>query len=710
MINPQELYREINVLENSIQPNEAKANNIRKLFEKLLLSIIATDSVDKHIPLYKLINFYTLQKNGQNIQYICLRLKDDLNHWSHHQNDRLNDSDLNDYFARFKNIVRVITGKTDTSSENTIKEFSLDDINLNPKQKEAVQSDNKITLVNAGPGTGKTYLIAGRILEEIRKNPNQKIFGLSFTNKASDGLQHKIDDRIYSTNLIDYRDNILTGTIHSFTLNMIQQYYESREQAFDFIVIDEAEFKDIQDEFGNNTEKIELYLTENKMLTFDKIITMFINTMKNNEEFQKFVADKLDEIIIDEAQDLDKLQYEILYLLYLNNKDLKLFFVGDQRQNIYAFKGGSLNNRLEYFKDKKDLSIVNLEHSYRCPQNILSFVNHFEFSDCKNIELNNAAGLEGNRLTIEEYDDKEDEGTAIAKLIKSQKEEGAKLSEIAIIYTSTFYFKEILEAFNAFEIPFKVFGGQYFIDPHIRLLRLVLNLIYTNNSYALKSIQTLLISNELEGKNIDEVLTPLADMDVSKKENYRTLRTILRFTKEQQNNKEKTPLDIVTKFIELAQKEKLFDAKILESFYSLKMIIENDLTLDNYNKFKLSFTPNHPELGQFYSRSDEIVPSEFYEKSGEYVTVTTVHSAKGLEWDYVIIPGMAQDSFPRWFSDDEARKKELPNEVKKFYVACTRSKSHLYFTRPKRITVKSKKNGQYYTFDRVVSEFVARLK
>ncbi len=237
-----------------------------------------------------------------------------------------------------------------------------------------------------------------------------------------------------------------------------------------------------------------------------------------------------------------------------------------------------------------------------------------------------------------------------------------------------------------------------------------MNLIYTNNSYALKSIQTLLISNELEGKNIDEVLTPLADMDVSKKENYRTLRTILRFTKEQQNNKEKTPLDIVTKFIELAQKEKLFDAKILESFYSLKMIIENDLTLDNYNKFKLSFTPNHPELGQFYSRSDEIVPSEFYEKSGEYVTVTTVHSAKGLEWDYVIIPGMAQDSFPRWFSDDEARKKELPNEVKKFYVACTRSKSHLYFTRPKRITVKSKKNGQYYTFDRVVSEFVARLK
>ena len=131
--------------------------------------------------------------------------------------------------------------------------------------------------------------------------------------------------------------------------------------------------------------------------------------------------------------------------------------------------------------------------------------------------------------------------------------------------------------------------------------------------------------------------------------------------------------------------------------------------MDDYDKLKLAFTPTHPTFTQFYSRSDEIVMSEYYEEGKEYVTVTTVHSAKGLEWDNVIIPGMSQESFPRWFKDSEAREKNFPDEVKKFYVACTRSKQNLYFTRPEKMEVYSKKWNKYYTFDKSISEFVSRL-
>ncbi len=81
-----------------------------------------------------------------------------------------------------------------------------------------------------------------------------------------------------------------------------------------------------------------------------------------------------------------------------------------------------------------------------------------------------------------------------------------------------------------------------------------------------------------------------------------------------------------------------------------------------------------------------------------------------MEWDNVIIPGMSQESFPRWFRDEEEKEKEFPNEVKKFYVACTRSRQNLYFTRPKQMEVYSKKWNKYYTFDKSISEFVASLK
>ena len=704
----QSLYKELDTISKSLLSNEAKANDLRKLFEKLLHQMLDTDPSKKHISLNDLIDEFIKKEQKYDLQYTFHSLRKDLNPWSHHTDEKLDEWDLKDYAARLKNIVRIITGEKDHSDEDVIKPFSLNDLTLNEKQKEAVLSKSKITLVNAGPGTGKTHLIVGRILEGINKDNNKKIFGLSFTNKASDELQHKVDNKIFLSTLIQFRNNITTGTIHSFALNFIQKYFEFKERIFDFIVIDEAELKDIKDEFENDKECVEKYLTENKMLTFDKIISMFINTMKSNENFQNFISDKLNEIIVDEAQDLDKEQYEILSLLYTHIKDLKLFFVGDQRQNIYAFKGGSLNNILEFFKNETDFAMVGLGHSYRCPQNILYFVNHIDFNDCENIQLSNAAGNVGNRLTIEEFSDKEDEANWIAKLIKQKKDDGVKLNEIAIIWSNTFYFKEILEALNAYGISFKVFGGQYFINPHMRLLRLVLNLISTNNGYALKAIQTFMIGEDLEGKDIQEVMIQLAGMDPSKYKSHRNLYHILKFIKEKQIA-EQTPLDAVNDFIAFISKEKIFDEKVLELYYSFKMIIENDLTLDNYDKLKLAFTPNHPDFAQFYSRSDEIVPCE-NEDDGNFVTVTTVHSAKGLEWDNVIIPGMSQESFPRWFKDEDERKKEFPNEVKKFYVACSRSKQNLYFTRPKKMEVYSKKWNRYYTFDKSISEFVAKLK
>ena len=198
-------------------------------------------------------------------------------------------------------------------------------------------------------------------------------------------------------------------------------------------------------------------------------------------------------------------------------------------------------------------------------------------------------------------------------------------------------------------------------------------------------------------------------MDFSNKVNYEKLEFLLKFIQKEQVNKS-TVIDILERFLLLTKKKNIFLEKDIDMLSKLKDIILNDLTLDNYDNLKLSFSPMHPKLNIFYTRSDEIVGSDWFDNNDAFVSVTTVHSAKGLAWDNVIIPGMAQDSFPRYFPDHESREKEMSNELKKFYVACTRAKKNLYLTRPKEVTVKSKKNGQHYTFPRDVSIFVNQLQ
>lgn len=672
------LYQQIENLHKTLLSNENKANELRKIYEKLFKILLGYSAKEIQHSLHDMINDYINEVNKYELQYICHSLRKDLNPWSHDNPNRLHNNELDGYFTKFKNIIQSLAGII-YNETNQLKEFELSKLYLNEKQQKAVLSSSKITLVNAGPGTGKTYLIVGRVLNEINQRNDKKIFVLSFTNKASDELKHKIDEKIFSFNLAQFKKNIFTGTIHSFVLNTIQEYFSINNRSFDFIIIDELELKELQEEFGKNVQLVNQYLQDNKLLTFDKIINIFLKTIKNNEKFQQFISQYLDEMIIDEAQDLDKSQYEVLFFLNKYIKDLKLFFVGDQRQNIYAFKGGSLNNILDFFHLEKDFALIELEYSYRCPQNTLTFVNQFGFNDCKNIPLKTANNNNGNILKIEEFDNMEEEGDWIAKLIQS-KRRNASLLDISIIYSTTFYFKNILESLNAFKIPFKVMGGQYYLNRDIKLIRYILNLVYTSNKFALKNIQNHIIKTEIGTENIDDVLIPLSDMNFEGKDNYKHLSHILKFVKTNENTS-KAILEILIDLIQSVESKKLFDIKFLDILLELKTIIENDLTLDKYEKFKLSFSPMHPKLGVFYSRSDEIVLSEYYEDGKEFVTITTIHSSKGLEWDSVIIPGMSQDGFPRYFKYEDDKTKELPNELKKFYVACTRTKQNLYFTR-----------------------------
>ena len=213
------MYEKLDNLKNSLLSNEDKASNLRKSLEKLLKSYLGY-KLENKIELYKIIDEYVLKDKRYDLQYTLHKLRRDLNPWSHARSDKLETSVLNDYYLIFRNIIKEVTGVTYEKLSSEVYQFSIDKLSLNDEQKKAALSDSKLTVVNAGPGTGKTYLIVGRILNELNANNNKKIFGLSFTNKASEELQHKLDNQIFSTSLIEYKKNVFTGTLHSFSLKL----------------------------------------------------------------------------------------------------------------------------------------------------------------------------------------------------------------------------------------------------------------------------------------------------------------------------------------------------------------------------------------------------------------------------------------------------------------------------------------------------------
>jgi DNA helicase-2/ATP-dependent DNA helicase PcrA len=124
--------------------------------------------------------------------------------------------------------------------------------------------------------------------------------------------------------------------------------------------------------------------------------------------------------------------------------------------------------------------------------------------------------------------------------------------------------------------------------------------------------------------------------------------------------------------------------------------------IDKYdiNEISVSLSPNNEDFTMFYRKTADFT-FEKEIKENDYVTLSTIHSAKGKEWDYVIIPGLSQDTFPRYNTDD------LNAELKKFYVACTRTLRKLYFTRPVSITVSN--NRGTWTFNKGRSIFIRDL-
>ena len=618
-------------------------------------------------------------------------LKDQLNDVVHH-NKKV---DKDTYITYYSMLVRLIYLATEVFPDKATLDYigytSSDGLSdLTDEQKDAVLCDSQIIYVSAGPGTGKTYLLINKLLHYINESTSkEKIVALSYTNTAANELGEKFNKAAFECG-INKPYEFYNGTLHAFSFKMLKSYYSSIGKDYNYIIIDDTDIEELSDEFriqlNNQYNKEEIKaclkskLKSNKpellqiianlksrynIISIDDILTSFIDHL-NDFGFRDWFKGQISVLVIDEAQDLSELNYRIFDLLLKVNPSMKLFLVGDPRQNIFGFNGGSYVHLNNFLRAHNNYTLKKLTGSYRCPQPICDYVNTFRFTDCENTPLRSIGGTTG-KVTVISSRSLGNEAYDVLNIIHSIND----LNNTAVICQNLKYLESFIELLGSEGIPYKVFGGQKLVKRHIKVFNHLLRIIDSDNIYSINAInRAFKLQYELKpGKNVAERF-------------YNTATGIfLKDIKEEINHKVRIKEELSMKALASALIEHFFayeSQDIKEDFSALEEIMARYNSIPD---FLLSFAIDREVFSRFIEKNyvECTVPI-----TDQYLTVSTIHSAKGLEWNNVIIMGLSEKNFPNmWFVQDKSTEEQaayLNDLLKAMFVAATRTKGDLYLT------------------------------
>lgn len=582
-----------------------------------------------------------------------------------------------------------------TSSE-IVRTASFFDVNN--EQKSAVDSQSLVTLVNAGPGTGKTHLIVDRLIKsakEVSMEPtNRMVVGLAYTNEAAKQLKERFVYTIFGSD--DYKgiDNVQISTIHSFVFNTLKAFYEHCGQTFGYEVIDESEEQDIIKDFNNDKRAVSHFLDENRLLTFNMILSMFDSVIHDDGRMKDYLVSSICEIILDEAQDASEITATLLKDIYdLAEGSIKIFLVGDQRQNIFAFNTGSL---LNFSKVGFSPSEVTLHRCYRSPNPILEFVNQFMFTDCRNEGLYKQEHGTDDKFKKPEcrgFFNEEAEISGIVEKIQELKNmTEVTYSDIAVLTQDSYAFSAFCKAFNAAGIPFRCFGGKTELLVPVRQCLYFLGAVESKDYCMKKLIAHLGISIDVQLSSEDDFIDYI-ETDISAGSMARLIkkyRSVIRG---------EGKYDIAEAIDEYAAS--VDSADLLRDLGN----VVRSIGIESYKELKQKLSPSIPEMDEFFYKPNSVKSDN---TSNDFVILSTIHSAKGKEWQYVFVPGLTDGKCPRYNKYATAGSELLAhenNELKKFYVACTRASKGLFLS-----WTRSYRNETYLFENRKMSKFLYRYK
>ena len=587
-----------------------------------------------------------------------------------------------------------------------IQENHLD--GLNEQQRDAVLCSADIVYVNAGPGTGKTHMLTSKLIEYIRSADSpQKIVALSYTNTAARQLGERFTKQLESTGIPSEYD-FFNGTIHSFCFRMLKAYNKELSRLYDYVILDEEELQELAQDIKDNCS-VEVSLKQvlaclrsdrrdmpedlfnevarvkeaYKVISMQDILANFAKALDEDEGFRQWLARQVTVVAIDEAQDLTELYYAIIDRMIAIIPGLKVFLVGDPRQNIFEFNGGSYKNLDDFLSRHASHETKHLTITYRCPQSIADYVNTFKFSDCDNDQLRSRCSSAGT-LTIKRAQSESHE----ANIVLNKVMEADSLNQCAVLSNNLRYLDTLIERMCQLELPYKVFGGRRLVKPHIRFLNHILRIVDSNNAYSIRKVA--------QYADID-----ITDTDGRKKRSLFFASELGALIQDIEQKTKGFPFrDILLQVINRILRD-LSDGEAIQRDYDLLLAFSEQY--DTIPDYLLAFATDKDRFAPFFRSDYRECP---FDTSEEFLTISTIHSAKGLEWNQVFVVGLCEGNFPNdYFCKGMSvqEKEEYFNaEWKKMYVASTRARESLTLTYPATIMRKG------YSFQKPASRFIAK--
>ena len=473
-------------------------------------------------------------------------------------------------------------------------------------------------------------------------------------------------------------------------LNMNPKYYNARElrnkiSSAKNELITPDKFKKI--EFDEKV--ITLYkkycekLKQGNSVDFDDLLLLPIKLFEQNPTILENYQERYKYILIDEYQDTNEAQYKFSKML--SAKYRNIFVVGDNDQAIYAFRGANYKNILNFEQDYPDCKTILLEENYRSTKNILnaanSVIKHNRLRKDKNLWSNNE---EGNKIKYIKTDDEKAEGDYIVKQIKELTKGNVSYDDIAILYRTNAQSRTVEEAMLKANIPYRVVGSFYFYNrKEIKDLLCYLRLI--NNPHDDISLTRVI---NVPKRGIGNVT--ISNITATAEENETSMFEAITSGKELVFKNLILELQELCKNLSLTEMvEVILDKSGLREELEKEKTLENEIRLENLEEFKsitLSYENEFGEisLDDFLNEISLVSDVTEHADNTNKVSLMTVHSVKGLEYEYVFLVGIEEGIFPHYNSLNEGTNEAIEEERRLMYVAITRAKKDLWIINAKR--------------------------
>jgi len=602
---------------------------------------------------------------------------------------------------------------------------------MNKQQYEAVCHKDGPLLILAGAGSGKTRVITYRIahlMAEYNVQP-ENILAVTFTNKAAQEMKERIKKAVGKDT-----NRILISTFHSLGCRMLRAHAERLGYTKSFSIYDEDDRerlikecmhdskvsdkemrpydiikrissiknelispKQFEDLYAEDYESkaisrvytlSELKLAKNNAVDFDDLISKPIELLKKNPDILEAYREKFKYILIDEYQDINNSQYTLISMLA--EKYRNICVVGDDDQSIYRFRGADITNILEFEEDYKDAKVIRLEQNYRSTKTILkaahAVIKNNEGRKGKELWTENDIG---EKITFYYVDDEITESEAVIKeIFRVINTQDIKLKDMAVFYRTNAQSRVIEDRFRRAGVRYKLVGGLSFyarleIKDMLAYLRVISN---PRDVMSIKRIvnvpprgisdttvdrlEAFAFQNDLPFLEAMEKSEAMPDIKVAAKT---AMKSFHDFIVSMHMAKDTTPLkEIMARIITgtgyIGYWEDDPSPKAKDRVENVKELVS---AMAEYEEGKKDAT-----LDDFLQQVALMSEVDKLDESAEAVTLMTIHSAKGLEFDMVFLTGMDEGIFPHKNCLEEPGG--IEEERRLAYVAITRARKKLY--------------------------------